>query len=273
MVHAAMDIECADLSSESHNVGGRVGMPRVGSSRASCEAPDMSYEEFKELWTWTLHESGLPIGSGIPIEESLDLRSTDRHYKSFVHMHERVETFHVSAAVEFRWDALQTARTCCTEEDAVRQLLGVDREQYPRTEVPSLRVDVTLRASTEWGKEIPLPSAEVCKNWARETISRLENVEPLLPIEQVRENRKGNLELLAFRSEPELTVLCKRDGSLALRGVEVTAWQAINLPRKWDDSTRKPDKGPHYQLAALFRRLKASLHGWREALDHIAPTN
>jgi hypothetical protein len=235
----------------------------------------MNYEQFKELWTWALRESGLLIMGVAPIEESLDLQSTDRNCKSLVYLpgDHRVTQFHVSAALEFRWDALQTARTRYTEEDMVRQLFGVDRGQYPRTEVPWVRVDVMLRASTEWGKELPLPAAEVWKNWARETLGRLENIEPLLPIEQVRENRKGNLEILAVRSEPELNVLCKPDGSLALRGVEVAAWQAISLPRKWDDSSRKPDKGPHDQLAALFRRLKASLHGWTEALDHLAPTN
>ena len=233
----------------------------------------MNYDEFKELWTWALRESGLPIGGVTPIEETLDLGSTDRHCKSFVNTHDLGATFHVSAALGFRWDALQTARTRHTEEDAVRQLFGVDREKYPRTEASWLRVDVTLNANTEWGKEIPLPSAEALKNWTRETIARLENIEPLLPIEQVRENRTGNLEILAFRSEPELNVVCKPDGSLVLRGVEVAAWQAVNVPRKWDDSSRKPDKGPHDQLAALFRRLKASLHGWREALDHLAPTN
>ncbi len=240
---------------------------------ASCEARDMNYEEFKALWIWALRESGLPIGGVTPIEESLDLRSTDRHCKSLVFANDHVATFHTSAVLEFRWDALQTARTRGNEEDLVRQLLGLDRGQYPRTEVPRLRVDVTLSANTGWGNEIPLPSAEVWKSWVRETIGRLENIEPLLPIEQVRENRKGNLEILAFRSEPELNVLCKPDGSLVLRGVEVAAWQAINLPRKWDDSSRKPDKAPHEELAALFRRLSASLHGWREALDHLAPTN
>lgn len=233
----------------------------------------MDYEELKDLWIRALRESGLPIGGPRPIDESLDLRSTERHCKSFVHFHERAARFHVSAALGFRWDALQTARTLSTEEDTVRQLLGGDREQYPRTEAPWLRVDVTLRASTEWGKELTLPSVEVWRNWARETTARLENIEPLLPIEQVRENRKGNLEILAFRGDPELNVFCRPDGSLVLRGVEVAAWQAISLPRKWDDSSRKPDKGPHEQLAALFRRLKASLQGWRQALDHLAPTN
>lgn len=123
-----------------------------------------------------------------------------------------------------------------------------------------MRVEVTLRASTEWGKEIPLPTAEALKNWARETVGRLENIEPLLPLEQVRENVRGTWRSSRL-SDPELNVLCKPGGSLVLRGVEVEAWQAINLPRKWDDSSRKPDKGPHEQLAALLRRMKASLHG------------
>jgi hypothetical protein len=104
-------------------------------------------------------------------------------------------------------------------------------------------------------------------------VGRLENIEPLLPIEQVRENRRGMLEILAWKSDPELNVLCKSDGTLVLRGVEIAAGQVMNLPRKWDDDSRKQDKGPHDQLAALFRRLKASLHAWMVALDHLAPTN
>jgi hypothetical protein len=234
----------------------------------------MNYEQFKDLWMWALRESGLPLFLGEPLEESLDLRSTDRHCKSFVHLpSDPAATFDVSAELGFRWDALQTARTNTSEGDLVRELFGTDRSQYPRTELPWLRVDATLRASTLWGKEIPMPSAEVWSNWAHETLGRLENVEPLLPIEQVSENRKGMLEILAWKSEPELKVLCKPDGALVLRGVEIAAGQVINLPRKWDDDSRKQDKGPHDQLAGLFRRVKASLRGWREALDHLAPTN
>ena len=233
----------------------------------------MTYDQFKELWTWALRESGLPIGGVNPIEESLDLGSTDRRCTSFVHLSDPAAAFHVSAELGFRWDALKAARTRSTEDDMVRELFGLERATYPRTVAPWLRVDVTLRASTLWGKEIPLPPAEVWRGWARETIGRLENVEPLLPIEQVHENRQGGLEILACRSDPELNVICRPDGVLVLRGVEVAAWQAIHLPRTWDDTSRKPDKGPHDQLAALLVRLKAALQGWRVALDHLAPTN
>ncbi len=79
------------------------------------------------------------------------------------------------------------------------------------------------------------------------------------------------LELLAWKSEPERNVLCKPDGSLVVRGVEIAA-AAIDLARKWDDDSRKQDKGPHDQVAALFRRLKTSLHAWTMALDHLAST-
>lgn len=234
----------------------------------------MNYEQFKDLWTWALRESGLPLFVGEPLRETLDLRSTDRKCQSFLHVHSAPATaFSVSAELGFRWDALQTARTNTSEGDLIRELFGTDRSQYPRTELPWLRVDVILRASTLWGKEIPLPSAEVWRSWAREAVGRLENVEPLLPIEQVRENRKGMLEILAWKSDPELNVLCKPDGTLVLRGVEIAAGQVINLPRKWDDDSRKQDKGPHDQLAALLRRLKASLQLWTVALDHLAPTN
>lgn len=65
---------------------------------------------------------------------------------------------HISAALEYRWDALQTARTATTEEDMLQELLGLDRTRKPRTEKPWLRVDVTLRASTVWSKEIELPT-------------------------------------------------------------------------------------------------------------------
>jgi hypothetical protein len=234
----------------------------------------MSYEQFKELWLSSIGEAGLKIAGASPIEETLDLHSTDRRCKSSVVLPgEQGKPFYVSAGLEFRWDALQAARTRTTEDDLVRELFGVDRSQYPRTEAPGLRVDVTLHASTLWGSELPFPSTEAWKSWAREVRGRLQNVEPILPIEQVRENRKGNLEILAWRDEPKMNAICKPDGTLVLSSVEFAAGVVIGLPRRWDDSSRKPDRGPHEELAALLRRLAASLQGWTQALDHFAPTN
>ncbi len=184
-----------------------------------------------------------------------------RFVKSFVEPYggQHAEPFHVSAALAYRRDALQTARTARTEEG----MLDTAR--------PWLRVDVTLRASVVWGKELRLPAGSAWQRWAREILGRLERIEPLLPDETVREGRHGLPELLAWQSEPELCVLCSPTGELKLRGVEVGTWQAIEIPRKWDDPDRRPDKRPDAHLAAMFGRLRAAMNAWMEALDHLTP--
>jgi hypothetical protein len=47
----------------------------------------MNYEEFKRLWLWALGESRRAILGVDPLEETLDLRSTERMCKSFVDPH------------------------------------------------------------------------------------------------------------------------------------------------------------------------------------------
>jgi hypothetical protein len=186
---------------------------------------------------------------------------------------QHAEPFHVTAMLEFRWDALETAWTNTTEEYVLHELLGLDRTRRPRTAMPWLRIDVTLRASTVWGKEIPLPAPSAWQGWARETLGRLERVERVIPTENLRRVRKGLPEVLAWKGEPQLNVLCTPGGTLKLRVVEIATWQAIDFPRRWDDPDRKPDKGPDDDLSAMFKRLKAGLNAWTEALDHLAPSN
>ncbi len=232
----------------------------------------MRYEEFNQAWVQALRESMFPIIGMDPIEESVGLRSMERSVKSFVEPFggQHGAPFHVTAALEYRWDALQTARTATTEEGMLDELLGRETRRA-RTAHPWLRVDVTLRASTLWGKELALPPPHAWQRWARETLGRLESIEPILPSETVREGRNGLPEFLAWQSEPELQVLCSPAGELKLRGVEVATWQAIELPRKWDDPDRRPDKRPDGQLAAMFKRLRSAMNAWMEALDHLSP--
>jgi hypothetical protein len=122
-----------------------------------------------------------------------------------------------------------------------------------------------------WGKEIPLPSPAAWASWARETTLRLEKIDPVVPEERVRENKRGLL--LGWQSEPEAQVICGADGALRLRGVELATWQAIELPRRFDDPERRPDKAPDAQLVAMMERLKAAMGAWAETLDHLSPTN
>jgi hypothetical protein len=108
----------------------------------------MNYEEFKDAFMTALKACHLPtIGFG---KETLDLRSTARVFTVGVEPLDRDigRPFHVSAAISFRWDSLQTARTATCEEDVVGELLG-EGAQDEETERPWLRVDIELRAGLE----------------------------------------------------------------------------------------------------------------------------
>jgi hypothetical protein len=52
-----------------------------------------------------------------------------------------------------------------------------------------------------------------------------------------------------------------------LEGLEIAAWQAIDVPRILDDPDHDPDPGPDEELAAMFGRTQAALSGWMQALD------
>ena len=54
-----------------------------------------------------------------------------------------------------------------------------------------------------------------------------------------------------------------------LEVVELSAWQAVEVPRIFDDPDREPDPGPEEELAALFGRTRGALSAWMQALDHL----
>jgi hypothetical protein len=230
----------------------------------------MNYEGFKSAWDFALQSSGLPtIG---PAAETIDIRAMSRHY--CLHLeppgrHDN-EPFHISATLEFEWGALQTARTYVPEEDVLTAMLGRESAHEIETEQPWLRVDVKLTASLPWGKAIPMPAAKVWREWAREVTARLERIEPLVPEETVREGKDGALEVLAWKGDPELHVICNDEGALSFESVEIHGWQSIVLPRHWDDSERE-DKGPEEQLGQMFTRLRKAIGARMESVDHLRP--
>lgn len=232
----------------------------------------MRYEDFKLAWDEALRESRLPVIGGVHGgEESLDLRSMDRHYQLYVEPlgGQDVKPFHVTATLSWRWSTTQTARSRSTEEDLLTELLGREGSWEIETEPPWLRVDIALGASAPYGKPLPLPSKAIWAKWVREAMGRLESIEPVIPEENVREADDGQLEILAWRGEPVIKAVCAADGELKLEQVELSAWQAIVLPRQWDGSDREPDEHPHRQLREMFQRVRSALHAWMEVMDHL----
>jgi hypothetical protein len=177
--------------------------------------------------------------------------------------------FHVSGAIFWSWDALQTARTATTEDDLLAELLGREDARKIATERPWLRVDIELRAGLEYGKAIPMPSALKWTRWSREAIGRLENVEPLVTGDVFREAPSGFHAILAWQGEPELKVICTPAGELRLADISIRAFQGIDLPRRWGDTEGPADDDPHEQLSAMFNRVRAALYAWGEVMDHL----
>jgi hypothetical protein len=232
----------------------------------------MNYDEFKRVFLDVLRESRLPTIGPPPNEEALDLRSTDRRLAVYVEPLDRDigRPFHVSGKVSFRWSALQTARTLTCEEDLVAQVLGDDAREE-ETERPWLRIDVSIRAGLAWGKGVPMPTPATWRKWSREALGRLEQIESLVSHDVVREDALGHQAVLAWQGEPEVTATCNALGELRLESISISAFQGIDLPRRWGDDEREPDETPHEQLRAMFDRLKAALHAWGEVMDHLRP--
>ena len=226
----------------------------------------MDYDGFRVLWHKALFATGLLSPSVWPTE-TVDLRSMDRKYSIIIHMHdmERVRPFHVAVELSWRWDVLQSARTATREEDLLVELLGEDG-YYLVTERPWVRIDATLSATLPRDAPIPMPDAGLWQRWTREVAQRMS---PLMPVEQPEVRADRGAVLLFWRDDPVARGVCSPDGRLHLTGVELSAWQGIELSRQWDNSDRPPDYGTEAQLDSFCRWLCASLKVWEESLLHF----
>jgi hypothetical protein len=93
-------------------------------------------------------------------------------------------------------------------------------------------------------------------------------LDPILPIEG-REVEGGLVAALSWRGEPEARVHCEPDGRLFLTGVQLSAWQGINLPRQWDNPDRLPDPEPDKQLIDFASRVRQALQAWERCLPYL----
>ena len=219
----------------------------------------MRYDEF--VVSWRRHfESARPfLMLGAP-DELLHLGSMSRHrgVRLMGAGLGQVDPYTISAKVEWRWDALQSARTTTTEEDLVAMVLG-DADRV-KTDPPWLRVDVSLDARAHLDARLQLPEPVTWNRWALEISARLEAMLP------AHIGRDSDGAILGWRGDPSVELRCGAGGQLFLTGVGIAAWQAIELPRIWDDPERPRDPEVDPQLADLARRLRSALDVWAEAL-------
>jgi len=232
----------------------------------------MDYDAFKLAFMSALQEARLrllnPQG-----EEWLDRRTLDREYRVYVEPvgSEVSPPFRVTASISFRWDALLTARMATCEEDVITELYGRDPGRAVQTEKPWVRVDIRLRAGLDWGESLPMPSRDSWAGWTREALARLESVDRVVSEDVAREIPGDGPAILAWQGDPEIKLRCTATGEVRLEQVRLAAFQAIDLPRQWDDPDRDDDADPYEQLAEMFERVEAGLHAWGEVADHLLP--
>jgi hypothetical protein len=235
---------------------------------AATDIHVVKYDDFKAAFCRALDEAGIPVMGST--DENLDLRSMDRRYEVCIEPvgPQDVEPWFVSGKICWNWGSVHTARTASREEDMLVELFGREDAHEMDTRKPALRVDVEMQANLPWGKAIPMPKPHVWASWADEVMTRLEEIERVVPEETSRETSDGMLEILAWQGEPIARVLIAPGGELKLEAIKVTAFQMLELPRIFDDPDRDDDH-PRDQLVALFKRVKAAMHAWKDGIDHL----
>lgn len=221
----------------------------------------MRYDDFRDCWHDALKKTGLTATFPLWPTETIDRSTMDRSYSVYLRLTSTPETrpFHVSAKVSWQWDVLLSARFATTEEDMLMQIYGVFGI-HEDTDVPWLRVDVTLYATLPPDVVLPMPSAGHWHRWASVVTTRLE---PLLPTES-----NDEMHIFSWSGEPRVNLDCSTTGQLYLYGVELSGWQGVNLPRQWDDPD-KWDAEPDEQLRDFAHRLNEAMRVWQESLERL----
>lgn len=221
----------------------------------------MNYQEFRELWHDALQAARLQIPYPIGPTERINLRDMSRTYELVLYggSQPKCEPFHIAATIEWDWDAVLSARYATTEEDMLMQIFG-DFGSHEDTVPPRLRMDVCLSAGVPHGTVYPMPALAQWQRWVRQTSDQLQS---LLPTGYDNEG------LICAYSDPlQATVKLLEDGQLSLEKVTFKAWQAILLPRQWDDP-EKCDPYPEQTLLDFANRISKALIALENSLAHL----
>ena len=228
----------------------------------------MRYDEFRDCLQEALREAGLFFPHADRPAETIDVVTTERRWRVFIFRNapQQAEPFHVSAEISFGWTPFDVARSFTCEEDLLSELLG--RKGRPtKTEPRILRVDIVLRASLPYGSTTPMPEPPIFGPW----IAALgETLDESLPTD-TRRGRGRLATVMGYRGEVEAEAQHTSAGVLSLKGLSLSAFRMVQVPRVWDDPERREsEKGPGKELDQLARRFKGALDGWTRRVAEFA---
>ena len=226
----------------------------------------MRYDEFRDQLEAALQRNSLHFHS-LQRVETIDLANTERHWKVYVQgaAPPSAEPFHVSAEVGFAWSPFDAARAYAREEDLLTEVIG-RRKKLPRTERRWNRVDLWLHAGLPYGSTTPMPEPQLFRAW---TVSILEKVHEAF--DDVEEKDGRIVAVLGAHEDLGVQARCQPDGVVSLKGLTISGFRIVHLPRVWDDpERRKAEKEPHAELERLARTFKTILVEWTKSVSELA---
>lgn len=222
----------------------------------------MNYQEFRDLWHNALLAAHLHIPYPIGPTERINLRDMSRSYELALYgaPHLQCEPFHLVTTIEWNWDTTLSARYETTEEDMLMQLFGDFGIHDDDTVAPQLRMDVCLSAGVPYGTVYPMPALAQWQRWVRQASDELQS---LLPTGYEEDGG-----ICAYSDPIQASVKLLEDGQLNLERVTFKAWQAIKLPREWDDPEKR-DPYPDDVLADCAIRIAKAINILENSLARL----
>ena len=139
-------------------------------------------------------------------------------------------------------------------------------EATARTERRWTRVDLWLHARLPYGSTTAMPEPQLFGAW---TASILEKIHGAFA--EVEEKEGRIVAVLGAHGDVDVLAHCQPDGVVSLKGLAISGFRIVHLPRVWDDpDRRKAEKDPHAELDRVARTFKATLDEWTKSVSELA---
>jgi len=217
------------------------------------------YAEFRNRLENALRDVGLFVHDADRVE-TINLADTVRHWKAYIRRSApSAEPFSVSAEISFLWTPFDAARSYTCEEDRRRR-------QPPRTARRWTRVHLSLYANLPYGSTTSMLEPHVFAAWTTSIVEKAHAT-----FSEIEERNGHIVAVLGAHGDLQVEVRCKPDGIVSLKGVAISGFRMVRVPRVWDDpGRREAERDPHGELARLAGAFEATLDEWTKSISALA---
>jgi hypothetical protein len=135
-----------------------------------------------------------------------------------------------------------------------------------KTERRWIRVDLALYAGLPYGSTAPMLDTQLFGSWIAMVGQKLGKL-----VSEFKERQQRVVAVMGACEEVEVESRCSAEGVLSLKGVSVSGFRLIRIPRVWDDpGRRKTEKDIGEELARLARRFRDALDEWTGSVAELA---